>query len=640
MQGLNRTWRFVLAALLWTLVPSAGAWHTLTHPLIIEGAYEELPTEIKQAFSTHLDEVKRGAITPDLIGDWGNHEIDLHPSTDFSFPSSILHLQLTAAEVFDALQAESPDAAQRLGEFLHYIQDHVHPLHTGNDPRETPTLHRQQEQLTYARRDELPQFDDPGIRRWEDILAWAEAAVPRANRLYTPWLEAAVAQSDSLPLAARAFRQAVAETRDLWVSLWYQAFPVQSNMHLHVNRTQLQPGQGVILTLSPVVSDTDADIDVELSWMRVSDRAVLKTETASLTDHKTVIDAPLIEGAYWLSAQHRGNIDWVLLEVARRPFFELSTLNPAGYVLNARWPHSIMSLRQYVRPWDFIAFGGCQDDPLTDVEEGLAGPFIPGDFIHMGVYLGRDAAGRPIMVELLQGFGLEDAKQFRVAVLPEGIDDEAPDRLALSEVEVSLKRCAWRWSRPLKPTDRDALEAVSDQLVRTLQSHWEDQFPYQLPFALSGGGTGREILLIDDGLEGGANCGDYWLALYEDIAGVCLSGTRMTADEITDYFLNDPVGSRAEIPASFNPLPVRVTANSLLYLGYRLIDPPPHRFNCDATEEIGIVMPSRLMLSPDLGQPWSLPTATALPKAAPWWSWLGQAYHAMTPWLQNSDDLR
>lgn len=627
-----------LSCAVWLLLvvsPIAAAWHTLTHPLIVERAYQALPADIQQAFHASLDDVKHGSVTPDLLGDWANHELDLHPSTDFSLPVSVLNLQQTAAEVVEALNRGSPDAAERLGALFHYVQDHLHPLHTGNDPRETDALHRAQEQHTYARRGELPEFADPGIRYWHDLLGWAETAIPRTNRLYRPWVEMAVADEDSFPLARRAFNQAVTDTRDLWVSLWYRAFPDQARMHLQVNRTELQPGQQVGVRLSRPdalpAEDLNAPAEslLELRWTRLTDAAVLKTETVSLLNNQAQAAAPEIEGEYWLTAQQQDQIDQVVVKVARRPFFELSSLNPAGYVLDARWPHTPRWFRQYVRPWDFIAVGGCTDDPSTEAAEGFYSAFIPGDFDHVSVYLGRDAAGRPIAMELTNEIWPEDAPQFRVSVLPEGTADEAPDRLGAPQFEASLRHCAWRWSRPLQPADRDAVEAAADDLLALVQRHWEQGFRYQLPFHWSRKLGDTSVRLVDDGFQDGADCADYWVTAFEQLAGVCLTGTRMSAADVMDYFSTAPFDlADAELGASGSNL-LPLLANGLLLFGWEVIDAPPHRFLCDGSEETGIVLPSRLILSPDLGPPEFLPTAAVLPRPGPGWSLLSGLYQLL-----------
>jgi hypothetical protein len=626
----------IVACMMGIGVPNALAWHTLTHPLIVDRAYHALPPTLQQAFAANLEEVKRGSVLPDLTGDWANHEIDLHPASDFGYPASILHLQKSAEQVTEALRSESYDAAQRLGQFLHYAQDHLHPLHTDNDPRETESLHRQQEQLTYAQRNQLPPFRDPGIQVWSEVENWAEVAIPSANRLYTPWLETSLTGGDTFPLATRAFATAVSDTRDLWVSLWYRAFPDRTRMQIHVNRTDLQPGQGFQITLSSGKVDEEKDTagstpsDITLIWYLTSDSALIKTESVRLTENKAMIDAPLVEGEYQLTAQYRGDAASVLLRVEHRPPFDLANLNPAGYVLDARWPHSSARFRQYVRPWDIVAIGGCRDDPLTEIEEGIVSPFIPGDFTHIAVYLGRDSAGRAVAAELTDEIRLDHVAQFRLAVLPEGINDEAPDRLALTEVDVALNACDWRWSRPLQTADRDAVDSVADDLIAVIQRHWEDGFPYQLLYHWSGRLTDKNVWLVDDGLEGGANCTDYWLALFEEIAGVCISGSRMTAEEIKTYFINDPIGAETPIPDVFNPLPIPMTVKAILGLGYRIIDPQPHQFSCDGTEETGVAMPSRLILSPDLGEPSFLPTAAVLTPTSRWWSLASQLYQAFS----------
>ncbi|WP_200376725.1 hypothetical protein [Thiocystis violacea] len=598
---------FMLLFIAFTHIPIAHAWHTIQHGLITEAAYQALPGPVRLAFRPYLSRVKLGSMAPDAIQDWENHEIDLH-SSDAEAGRALDHLQELSEELILGLRNGEASRAHALGIFLHYVQDLSHPLHTDDDPSETPPLHQAEEVSTWSRRADL-QFADPGPRLWTDIQTWANERIPLTNRLHAPWIDAAIAGTDTLPLAQVSFQEAVASTRDLWMSLWYQAKSRPSRVFTRVNRTLVQPDQEFQIT---VTSNRALDGEVDLSWRRDgrTNRPVRWSQT--LDKGRASIKAPSEEGKFLLGVHTNAGSAEIGIRVSTRAYFDLSELSPIGYVLEARWPGTSASFRHFLAPWDMMAVGGALDDPMTEANESNDSAFIPGPFTHIITYLGRDRLGQPIAMEMTQRL-TQTIHQLRLVRLPEGEPDEAPDRLGLPWVDISMSDRTWHWSRPFHPWQRERIEAVAPALIAQLQDDWEGEFPYQLEFTWSGVFTDTNLWLVDDGRGGGASCTDYWLSLFEDIAGICITGSRIPAADLIDYFLNDPIASNIDIPDDLNPFPFPLTTRDILELGYTPIDPPPHRFACHDAAEVGVPIPSRLILSPDLATPTFLPNAPILP---------------------------
>lgn len=165
---------------------------------------------------------------------------------------------------------------------------------------------------------------------------------------------------------------------------------------------------------------------------------------------------------------------------------------------------------------------------------------------------------------------------------------------------------AVRWARTFREDVRAAILAHDAELTARVQQDMREGFPYQLEFdaqiaieLVEGGFTlEAQLVLVDDGLENGAGCSDYWVNLLEEYAGVCFKGARMPADEILEYYRSDPEGQAAYIPADLNPLgdgPLAMSA--ALAMGIELTNDAPHRFSCDGTEESGLVVPVRVIAS-------------------------------------------
>jgi len=259
-----------------------------------------------------------------------------------------------------------------------------------------------------------------------------------------------------------------------------------------------------------------------------------------------------------------------------------------------------------LRQWDIILAGMMQPGLTTGDAPALVSLLIPGEFDHILVYVGKDGAGIAYAVELntddirLEGTQALVTGGHRFICLGKdyGLSPHPTGQ------QVSDRRFyAIRWAKTFTAEDRHRLNAASGRMMERLRTDILSGYPYQLEFWYSGGNilADRTLHLVDDGLANGAGCADYWTSLFEDYAGVCLKGVRKDAQQIMDYYLNDPVGRTAYLPARLNPLGGGdIPLTTLIELGLTLVDDAPHRFVCDGTEETGLVLPNMISVSPSL----------------------------------------
>ncbi len=279
--------------------------------------------------------------------------------------------------------------------------------------------------------------------------------------------------------------------------------------------------------------------------------------------------------------------------LAAEPYLFPATIDPGS-------PPVLLVLRR----WDLIFAGGYRapldEDPAI---EASVADLIPGPFDHILVYLGKDGAGRAYAAELnvdsLSRGVLSVSVKGDLRVYCLGLDGgNAPHPSGAHLFDPDHYRS--RWALTPVPELRNRLLAHDTELLAALRADLAAGFPYQLEFETflpSIQATG-ELRLVDDGRRNGAGCSDYWTSLFEDVAGVCWPGVRISVAELIDYFRTDPVGREAMVPAVFNPFgntPVRV--GSLLDQGLTIVPAPPHDFPCAVPSEQGLVTPTRLFFS-------------------------------------------
>ncbi len=250
-----------------------------------------------------------------------------------------------------------------------------------------------------------------------------------------------------------------------------------------------------------------------------------------------------------------------------------------------------------LRRWDFIFVGAAATDEAGLDDSAFISAAIPGRFDHLTVYLGKDAAGFAYAAELnvdalrMAGYAMQVAGGIRLLCL--GTDYGA---WVHPSAEQLLDPSRPRTAKTFRPDARATLLAKEAELLAVVREHLETEFHYQLEFEILAGD--KQFLLVDDGLAGGAGCADYWVALFEEHAGLCFPGVRMGAAEVADYFRHDPEGSTATVPPQLNPFGEgELRLSDLFEQGFEIIADAPHEFLCDGTQEAGLVVADRILTS-------------------------------------------
>jgi hypothetical protein len=281
----------------------------------------------------------------------------------------------------------------------------------------------------------------------------------------------------------------------------------------------------------------------------------------------------------------------------------LDLLGDETYLMPANMNEEDETVFLPLRKWDIIFVGSMKPGVKTGADPAVLSLFIPGKYDHILVYVGKDASGYAYAVELntddIRREGWQAVAVGGPRFICLGKDfGEAPDPLGAQVL--SRDFYGIRWAKTFRTEDRTRLIVADKVLTDRIRADIIGKYPYQLEFRTSGQNIliDRTLFLVDDGLKNGAGCADYWTNLYEDYAGLCMKGVRETAQQITDYYLKDPVGRTAYLPGYLNPagtgdLPIALAFS----LGLRIVNDTPHRFSCDGTEETGLVLPNAIFES-------------------------------------------
>lgn len=248
--------------------------------------------------------------------------------------------------------------------------------------------------------------------------------------------------------------------------------------------------------------------------------------------------------------------------------------------------------------WDIMFMGEVLDDPSTPQNEALISQIIPGLFNHIAVYLGRDKDGQAYGMEMTPDF-THRSHELRLIRLPEYYELAVPVEENTGEPvqNKNLVQYTARWAKRFAAEPLGQITAAEERLFAQIQANMEVNLPYQMEYYWSGSFFDRAIYIVDDGLKNGANCTDYWLSVFEETAGICFKGVRMNAQEANVYFQTDPVGSNVYVPDFLNPFPAPLKVSDLFQMGFYLVEPPPHVFVCDGSEEVGLPLPDKVFAS-------------------------------------------
>lgn len=559
------------------------------------------------------------------------------------------------------------EVAYELGLISHYIADICQPLHT-DETSEEAEFHVEYETNIYLWQDNFV-FEESGYRliNVNDLNRYMIETANRANRYYTGISKSYTEKKDNLDtkgITWLCMQKAVETIRNIWISAWYQSRAPMNTIALHSNKRVFTHGETINISLSmlsgvSVVPDTELYIamvdpagrvwfltsdshfsEVMTPWKRNLEQNTIKNRlTDNVDDYtgsenipdSTVLNALLwpqvMEGEYHfyaamlsqpeLSAHEdyevASNISEITVKILKSTTFSLTGLTDEIYIFPAIDEDTKSLIPLPLKRWDLIFVGEREDIPASPVDENMRNILIPGKYNHLFVYLGRDMKGSPYGMEMTTFFNPE-GYDLRLTRLPEyDLFDHNSEAVPVPVVSKDLWSHSTRWAKRFSSENLAKVRQNEQEIMAFLEENWTSKVNYQLEFDWSGDLQDSMIYLVDDGLQDGAGCTDYWLSLFENIAGVCIYGSRMSAQEVKDYFKNDPLGKTATVPEEFNPFPFSLYVNELLLMGFDLIDPDPHIFSCDNSSETGIAIPGLVLQSEQLQSIYPAPAVSDWP---------------------------
>ena len=297
---------------------------------------------------------------------------------------------------------------------------------------------------------------------------------------------------------------------------------------------------------------------------------------------------------------------------------DIHGLNDNVYWFPANYSPRERTVYLPLRRWDIIFTGDRVNEPGYTIDSENINLLIPGPFNHIMIYMGKDSRGLAYAVELTTG-GFDDPGGLRLICLGSDYGLIRHPELQYLQDRRQLNR---RWAMRFQDDTRSQLENAEADLMARIKSDLVLGFPYQLEFSHSGSLFDPKVRIVDDGLLGGAGCSDYWTAVFEQYAGICLKGVRMNAEELEAYFLTDPEGQQAFAPPEISPFPDPISIATIIGLGFYAVNDDPHVFPCDGTQEAGLVLPSLIMESPILqeipAQSLPFPVPSFVLELSPW----------------------
>ena len=286
---------------------------------------------------------------------------------------------------------------------------------------------------------------------------------------------------------------------------------------------------------------------------------------------------------------------------------EIDRLSDETWYFPARGPGDPQPVDLPLRRFDLI-FGGFDTRSGSTYER-----IIPGTYSHMLAYIGKDENGFAYGAEMntdpsrRYSMGLNGLQvDGRLYIYCLGSDHGA--RPCPADLYVfGIERHDFRWAKTLTPDLKSRLMSHENELMATIKQDLDNQFPFQLPFKVTlETAFTREIQLREDGRRNGADCVDYFVSLFEQTAGVCMDEIRVSADEITSYFLNDPEGKTVLLPAEYNPFSQgdQLISDMLTKEGFSIVDNQPRQTTCPEGRIVsGIATPDQVFHSSSLVTP-------------------------------------
>ncbi len=235
---------------------------------------------------------------------------------------------------------------------------------------------------------------------------------------------------------------------------------------------------------------------------------------------------------------------------------------------------------------------------------------VPGRYTHVLAYIGKDVNGFAYAVEMnadqnqtfsIDFDGLNIGGEFQLFCLG---NDFGVNSCPNDTYSYGMKSYDYMWAKQLKPKLKKQLLMYKHQLIVTMKKDLIGKYPFQLPFDIDLGTPLRKIApFIEDGHHNGADCVSYFVSLFEEVAKVCPDEIRIDASSLRSYYLNDPIGKQALLPAKYNPASdENIYVRELLGdLGYSFVDNNPRQTLCpDGKIVTGIPTPDLLFNSPSM----------------------------------------
>jgi len=283
----------------------------------------------------------------------------------------------------------------------------------------------------------------------------------------------------------------------------------------------------------------------------------------------------------------------------------IDLLKNEPYYFPSNLPGSETIVSLPLKRFDLIFVGHYQLDPENDLTQ-IVSMLIPGLYTHVLMYLGKDSDGYAYAVEMngdedidfsvdLSGFHMNG--RLYVYCLGSDYTKECPR----DEYARGIETYDFMWPKRVEPGLHQRLMGYEKELVATIKGDIQNAFPFQIPLGLDL--FGKNIILVNDGRDNGADCSSYITSLFESFASVCLDDVTMQADAFTDYYFNDPKGQKAYLPAEYNPFGTEdiYVSDFLTDYGFHIVNGTPRQTKCpDGRIEVGIPTPQKLFDSPSM----------------------------------------
>ncbi len=235
---------------------------------------------------------------------------------------------------------------------------------------------------------------------------------------------------------------------------------------------------------------------------------------------------------------------------------------------------------------------------------------IPGYYIHVLMYVGKDSDGFAYAIEM----HVDHQKSFAISSVQMQIDgslqllclgnDYHQDNCSNMYSSNSIKNYDYMWAKRLRVQYKKQLISHMSEVLQSIDNDLQRHYPFKLSLHLpSVSDADKVIYLKENRHKDGADCVSYFISLLQESADLCFSDIRINAEELQDYYRNDLIGREAILPQKYN-----FYFHEKLYLkelfekrGYSFKDETSEPvLYCDGKKLIGIATPDRLFNSSSL----------------------------------------